>query len=188
MHRGVFAGAIVLLTHVAIDASAQTSSKAGQTDPPVSSSPTWYGWQTLAFDGVVALDVASFGYGQIPGPPSTIGTLWEVVGVTTYLAAAPIVHWAHGNVGAGFGSLAMRVFGPLVGLGMGLELAFNNPSCFQVCFAGFTAAGMLVGPVVDASVLAWASPPQSARATGAWLAPALATRSGGGTIGVQGGF
>ncbi len=178
MQRGVFAGAIVvLLTHVAIDACAQSSTKAGQTDPPASTSPTWYGWQTLAFDGVVAVDVASFGYGQIPGPPSTLGTLWEVVGVTTYLAAAPIVHWAHGNVGAGFASLAMRVFAPLVGAFTGIELAWNNPSCVEVCLA-----------VMDASVLAWASPPQNAHATGAWLAPALATRSGGGTIGLQGGF
>jgi hypothetical protein len=188
MHRGVFAGAIVLLTHVAIDARAQSSSRASQTDPPVGPSPYWYGWQTLAFDGVVALDVASFGFGHIPGPPSAIGTAWEVAGVTTYLAATPIVHWAHGNVGEGFGSLAMRTFAPLVGLGVGFVLAWNNSSCFQVCFETFTAAGLLVGPVVDASLLAWASPPQDARATGAWLAPALATRRDGGTIGVQGGF
>lgn len=55
----------------------------------------WYGWQTLMVDGAAILIASD-------------------VSVPIYVLGGPIVHWSHGNVGRGFGSLGLRVGAPLL--------------------------------------------------------------------------
>ena len=82
------------------------ASRGGWTKPPSQGSsvphlreprfePRWYGWQTLMVDGAAILIASD-------------------VSVPIYVLGGPIVHWSHGNVGRGFGSLGLRVGAPLL--------------------------------------------------------------------------
>ena len=72
--------------------------------PPLAERPatttTWYGWQTLLVDGGVI------------GASLATRNPWVFMG--GYTLGGPIVHWAHGNVLKGFGSLGIRVVAPLL--------------------------------------------------------------------------
>jgi len=119
-----------------------------QQQPPPESEPklesNWYGWQTLIVDGVWL-----FGLSAADEQSATL-----IVG--TYVLGGPIVHWSHGNVGRGFGSLALRLGAPL-----GLALAFasgcdssdGDMGCIGSVVAG-AALGVVGAVVLDASVLA----------------------------------
>lgn len=61
--------------------------------------PTWYGWQTLLADGA-----------SIAVTPAV-----PLVGLGGYVLGGPIVHLAHGRVGAALGSLGLRVGAPIAG-------------------------------------------------------------------------
>lgn len=64
----------------------------------------WYGWQTLLVDGGVI--------------GASLATQNSLVFLGGYTLGAPIVHWAHGNVLRGVGSLSVRLAAPLIaGLG-----------------------------------------------------------------------
>ena len=99
--QGALAFAIaVLLSHG--HAAAEVGNSLPPTTQPRTASPTesepmtvthWYGYQTLVSD------IAA-----------TVGAAVEPsVGLLTYVLGAPIVHFAHGNFGRGFGSLGMRL-------------------------------------------------------------------------------
>ncbi len=74
-------------------------SLAEETEPPKTKT-SWYGWQTLIADG------GTLAATYVTGSP--------IVFLGGYALGAPIVHWAHGNVAAGFGSLGVRVVAPIV--------------------------------------------------------------------------
>lgn len=80
-------------------------------DPPRGSPPRtreiWYGHQTLLVDGVF---VSCMLLGLAADTSSLGGT-----GVVGYFFGGPIVHWAHGEVGRGFGSLGFRLGLPMAG-------------------------------------------------------------------------
>jgi hypothetical protein len=71
----------------------------------------WYGWQTLTADGI---SFAMIFAGTAAKSGALVG-----LGVGSFLLATPIVHMAHGNVGPGFGSVAMRLLVPIIGAGIG---------------------------------------------------------------------
>lgn len=102
--------------------------------------PTWYGTQTLIADAVSA-------------PLVFVG-----VGVVTYALGPPIIHWAHGNAGTGFGSLALRVVMPLAGAGVGCAVG----GCEGRGEYTGAAAGAIVGGLgivaLDAFVFAYEQP------------------------------
>src|SRR4051812_25374574 len=92
---------------------------------------TWYGNQTLIVDGVTLAAAALAA--SVAGPPENQGTakgLGTLAGVG-YLFGGPIVHWAHGHPGRGFGSLALRFFIPLVTLAIGVGVACSGHYCFN---------------------------------------------------------
>ncbi|MDP3221072.1 MAG: hypothetical protein Q8S73_43715 [Deltaproteobacteria bacterium] len=61
----------------------------------------WYGWQPLIVDGIA--------YSLGTGGLFTQNFALYIALNTPILLGTPIVHWAHGNVGAGFGSLGLRL-------------------------------------------------------------------------------
>ena len=95
----------------------------------------WYGWQTAILDGV-GYAVAAAGVSEATAP-LYIGFSIQTLGI-------PIVHWVHGNMGAGFGSLGLRLVGSgLVVAGAKIEHGDN--------FGTFAALGGLF--LVGTSVL-----------------------------------
>ena len=100
----------------------------------------WYGWQTLIADGL------------------SIGLAPVGVGVVGYFLGAPIVHWAHGNVDEGFGSLAIRGGSALLILA-GAICVFSSrkdtrpDECVAPIVLG--VGGIIAAIPIDAAVLAY---------------------------------
>jgi hypothetical protein len=127
----------------------------------------WYGWQIMITDAsAIALGLTA----------TTSGGPWGVAAATTYVLGGPIVHWEHGAVGKGFGSLGLRVLLPLAA-----AVAWFG-ACFYSCTGsgGTTAAvalgafGLLVPPMLDYAALAYEPAPAARTDAGALrLAPAL---------------
>lgn len=69
----------------------------------------WYGWQTLIVDGAVVVSSIAL------GAASTNGSAGSSLFLGGYVLGGPIVHWANGEVGRGFGSLGLRLGAPVVG-------------------------------------------------------------------------
>lgn len=129
----------------------------------------WYGWQTLAADGMsLALTVGAIALAGSGGeePSSALG--WGALG--TYVLGAPILHFVHENPGRGFASLGMRVVGPIAlgVIGAAAEDCANHGGEF--CGVGGAVVGATMGIVaaitIDAAVFAYDDPPE-----GAALAP-----------------
>jgi hypothetical protein len=96
-----------------------------------------------------------------------------LIGVGGYVLGAPIVHFAHGRVDTGFGSLGMRVGLPLVTGLVGLAVGSgDNGSAHSGAAYGAAvgaAFGAIVGAlgaiIIDASVLAYRPPSHDYAAT-----------------------
>jgi hypothetical protein len=160
----------------------------------------WYGAQTLFVDGVsiaaILLGAATRANRDRDGMSgSLLG-----VGSTGVVFGAPIVHWVHGHVGKGFGSLGLMVVPPLVALGMlidgmgGLDFGDSNtPTHHSKSDAEtFVGAAILIAWIptavaVDAACLAYEEVPARERPSVAW-APRVSLVRGGGTLGAGGTF
>jgi hypothetical protein len=102
----------------------------------------WYGWQTLAVDG---LSVSAVGVGLAFRDEHPVGYLALGSGLAGYVLAAPIVHFAHGRTTPAFASLALRVGAPTVGVLSGGLIGYGV-GCAVDCNGDFGAeGGMLVG-------------------------------------------
>lgn len=134
--------------------------RADETAQPAPVPARWYGYQTLLVDVVplVALPigiVATANEAKGDNNP-IVGVTIAGLGATSYLFAAPTVHWAHGRVGIGFLSLGMRILGPVAGLGLGAvgsQIATNSKN--QVGIPIGAAVGALAAMIVDGVVLGW---------------------------------
>jgi hypothetical protein len=114
----------------------------------------WYGWQFLIVDGAsLALAVSTLGTGSVV----QIG-----LGTTGFAFGAPIVHWAHGHLGRGFGSLGLRLGLPLAATGISLLLGDNFATLFALVLLFPTAVAAAI--TLDAAVLAYDSVPTSTTA------------------------
>jgi hypothetical protein len=105
---------------------------------------SWYGWQTLVSDAVAVVALFPFVF----------------PGIGAYAFGAPIIHWVHGNVGAGFASLGLRVGGgTLVGVGAAVSSAYgtDNDAVGGVMIA-FGIAALVAAPILDAAYLAYDEP------------------------------
>ncbi len=121
---------------------------------PARTEHTWYGWQTLIVDAAVlvtSLALAPVGDGEASAATFLIG----------YPLGGPIVHWANGEVGRGFGSLGLRVGAPLVlgiaGAGLGFAVGdCGNAGCNGPIVGAATGvvAGYVAAIVIDSAVLA----------------------------------
>jgi hypothetical protein len=123
------------------------------------------------------LTAAALLYPQL-GPATN--TVWAgnlaFAGLGIYALGGPIVHWAHGRVGTGFGSLALRVVVPFVSL-----IAFVG-ACWNRCEdseaiaigAAIMLPGVLAPPIID-YLRAYEEPrsPHASRAQPIRFAPVL---------------
>ncbi len=152
------------------------------------STSRWYGWQVLLAD-------------VVGGTLAGIGTAADVralliVGGVIQIAGPPTVHWAHGRVGAGFGSVGLRIGGPLLG---GLAAAgIQTASGFGIDWIGVgigASAGALVALVVDVAALSHerVARPQTASTAvmhraQAFITPGLSVGPSGATVTLDGAF
>lgn len=112
----------------------------------------WYGWETLTVDAVSAALL-------VAGASTDLEELGAVGGVG-YFLGSPVVHWSHGNVAKGFGSLALRVAATAV-LGFGSVVCFNSRSSDNTLPCGVAVLGVVAVPAavaVDAAVFAYDEP------------------------------
>lgn len=144
----------------------------------------WYGAQTLAVDGMsnllIGVGAATSGSNDAAVP----GTLLAL-GIPTYELGAPIVHWAHGNVGTGFGSLGMRLLSTFVGVGVGAAAASALKGPALVAVGVLTVSIVEIPVVVDATMLAYDEQPNESKQS--WIATIAPTKSGA-TIRLVGSF
>lgn len=164
--------------------------------PSTHTEKTWYGWQNLVVDAA-SITVLAIGVANWNG-----GSGLRVAGGLGYVFGSPTVHWIHGNIGPGFGSLGMRVLLPTIGLVIGLVVGAisaagdQGSSSNEEPLATGMAAGFFIGvaiPVVlDAAVLGWEKNevPNTARAPkppSLSMRPILTPTAGGGAFGGLGG-
>lgn len=149
------------LATVAAPAAAQSAqpslASTERTPAPVDGSGSayttrWYGGETLAAD---ALSYVTAAVGGAVGSRAVAYT-----GLAGFVVATPIIHFTHGNVGAGFASLGLRAGLPALGVA-GLYLCpVDQDAGFHIsgCQLGSLMLGVgldvLVVPPVDAAVFA----------------------------------
>jgi hypothetical protein len=137
--------------------------QAGDAGVSEAAPTSWYGWQTLTSDGS-AIALGALAYGADKAGGTSITNVFWTASVATFFLGAPVVHWKHGHVGKGFGSLGLRV-----GLPLGAFLAgalIGNAACsdkdsedsYVGCPVGVGAlaalAGLVAAPLFDAAILA----------------------------------
>jgi hypothetical protein len=113
------------------------------------------------------------------------------LGATGAVLGGPIVHWAHGHVARGFGSLGINLGMPLVGSLVGLGVGSTWSA--RVAAAGVGAAiGLVAALVLDVSLLAYDELPpaqtQARRTSRVVLLPDVQLSAGRTTFGVVGVF
>lgn len=132
----------------------------------------WYGGQTLIVLAASAAVTAAGGWTPV-----------SILGAGGILLGGPVVHWAHGHVGRGFGSLALNVGLPLLTGAVGLGIAEG----WGVLFTA--PVGLLAALVIDIAVLSYEDrPATSARRRGPSLAPDVRFSSDGVAVGAVGVF
>jgi hypothetical protein len=112
----------------------------------------WYGWQVLLVDAgsiLVMIGGAAAQSGAVAGTGGLI-----------YLGGPAVVHFAHGNVAKGFGSMGLRLGAPFAGalLGFGVGAAScssDRTSCAAVGAGLGFLTGYLAGISIDAGLLAY---------------------------------
>jgi hypothetical protein len=137
--------------------------------PPIAFEPNpdrsskWYGWQTLAADGVSA-GLLSIGLVSWT-VESTVG------GYAGLLLATPVIHVVHGHVGRGIGSFALRLLIPAFGAGVGLGASYLAERDELTELSGVRSAGVGAGigaaicVALDAAVFAY-EPKRDVRSQG----------------------
>ncbi len=140
----------------------------------------WYGWQILLSDAASFTIILA----QPARPTATIG-------LVTYLAVPPLIHFAHGNVKQGFASLALRVLlppvGVIVGYTAGSLVCNENSSCVDASVAFGGLAGLVGTIVTDTAVLAVERPAPLVQARLQWRPIVMAGKNDT-RIGVAGTF
>jgi hypothetical protein len=129
----------------------------------------WYGYQILLADG------ASLGCVLLGAGTDSSGL--PALGGVGYVFGGPIVHFAHGEVGRGFGSLGLRVGLPVLGVLVGVggtsdDSGPDSPDGSAGGQEGLAAAavgamiGMVGAVVLDSAALAYEQVPVDPRKKG----------------------
>lgn len=121
----------------------------------------WYGWQSMI--GVIGGDLLlTLGVLTALGSTGVSGTLM-VLGAGGHVLSGPIVHWSHGHVGKGFGSLGLTVGLPALGflVGKGVESATQTDNRQVLYSFTFAAIGYFAGPIIDMAALSTEEVPAS---------------------------
>jgi hypothetical protein len=139
---------------------------AGPQAPSPELQRTWYGWQILLVDaGSFFLVLEGSG---LSGQAASRGEGQALAGLALlgYLGGGPTVHWAHGHVAKGFGSLGLRAGLPVAGGLLGLGVAVSSPNTSGNGFAALAdiglgvLLGLIAAPIVDVAWLAFDEAPQ----------------------------
>lgn len=102
---------------------------AGEPLPGTPTKRVWYGWQTLlVLGGSTTLGLVT-SLSRFGTRADGLGLVGLSVGGAGLLFGGPIVHWAHGNTGKGFGALGLNFGVPLVGGGVGVGVACAAGGC-----------------------------------------------------------
>ena len=164
--------------------------------PPPEPVRVWYGWQGLVVDAVSV--------GVVIGGVYASSVALVTAGSSTYAFGAPIVHWAHGNVGRGFVSLGGRVGAPLGGFIVGAVCGAmfgphqsghvpgggSSDDVRSAAAAGAITAG-ITASLLDAAFLAYTRRSRTANeaeASAFTVGPKVDLHPGRGTVGVGGTF
>ena len=80
-------------------------------------------------------------------------------GIASFVLASPIIHFAHGNIGAGFASLGLRVGPPALGVAAAYLCPQNKSlqeslGCFYGAFMLAVGPEVFAVPLIDAEVFA----------------------------------
>lgn len=102
----------------------------------------WYGWQTIIVHGISVVTLLLSAAGDGTPAPVTIP-----LGMGGLLFGAPIVHWAHGYVGKGFGSLGLVLGGTVGGYLMTATTACVTGICQEGGGYGGLIAFFIAGPI-----------------------------------------
>jgi hypothetical protein len=118
-------------------------------EPAYTTKQRWYGWETLI--GLAITDGALIGGG------AALESGWPIVaGFIMRPFVGPIVHWQHGHVGRGFGSLGLNVGVPFTLGAVGAAATGDNCNRSLGCLAGFVLGyfiGSIVAPIIDVAAL-----------------------------------
>lgn len=139
----------------------------------------WYGAPILVGDGLA--------YGCFLVAVDQLSAAPIVPGGLAYMIVGPVTHAVHRNWRVLGLSLALRVFLPFVGMGIGSVVCGDHAG--EACFGSVLAGGavaMLGVTAIDVAVLAREPlPPPTATA---WLTPVLTVRQGQALVGAAGAF
>jgi hypothetical protein len=180
-------------------APAATAPATQQPPAPVAPPPryekVWYGYQTLIAD---AISIPLFAVGATTKTDGLTGA-----GYVGFALGAPVIHWVHGNVGKGFGSLGIRVgapptlalFGALGGVIADGGRGNTGDSALTGAWVG-VGIGVAAAVVVDAAGFAYTkelvepstTPTAKARENGFAFSPTFDVRKDHATLGVAGTF
>jgi hypothetical protein len=164
--------------------------------PPAAPPPReqWYGWQTLAVDGVAAA-MATTALALKTGAATDF---WGL-GIGTYALGAPIIHVVHGRPWVGLGDLGLRLGVPFVGMFIGSQFD-HHMTCVDNTDCTLSDTGMIAGgligasaiSVIDAAALTYETPeaPKShyAEASRPRIWPSVAVTPRGSRVGIAGTF
>jgi opacity protein-like surface antigen len=152
---------LALLTLAILFASRTAAADENEADEPKGPAPKreWYGWQTLATDGV-SFTMMGLGLGSIihEGSSSRTGDNHATSGLLLgtgfggYLLGAPAVHAAHGHWGKAGGSFAMRS-GPIALCAVVAAGSQGSSSAGGAC-AVVLFFGVIATVAVDSAVIA----------------------------------
>lgn len=158
-----------LLGLVVLFASSTAAAQEVETaEEPVATERTWYGYQTLAADGIAVvmtgLGVKSLGHEGFGSQAShTTSEFLLVTGGLTYLFAAPTIHALHGHWGKAGASLGLRtapiaLCAAIVGAG---STGATNHGREKASVVGGAVLflGIVAAMVIDSSVVANESTP-----------------------------
>lgn len=146
-------------SHQAVPQTREREPEVGETET------RWYGSHNLIVDGAVTALLIGGGAAESSAALSA--------GAIGYLIGSPIVHWAHGNVGEGFGSLGLRVAAAgvlLVGTALCVSNALGGDSDGGCAVAVAGAISVPAVVAIDAAVLAYEEVP-TAQVSSTTVAP-----------------
>lgn len=116
----------------------------------------WYGWQTLALDGLALTALVATPSQYVDDESAGTGLFYAAIG--TFVLGGPIVHAAHGNWGRAAGSAALRL-GAILLTGLAIEASkcpYEHCDATEQIVVGGLVGFALIPPViaVDSAVLA----------------------------------
>jgi hypothetical protein len=134
----------------------RTTTQAAPPAEPEQIEIHWYGWQNAIVSGVAASTMLTGAF--IDGQA---GEGVVTAGLITFVFGPAVVHFAHGNIGEGFGSMLLLGLSPfLLGVtGTALGTIIDGRNRDSVVIPVFAVvgviAGVIGGPLIDAGFLAY---------------------------------